>query len=122
MARRGRPRKLGPREANGQLRRRRFRDGPTPELKSLREWYAGDGDPALTTYPLGILLANEAISEDQHRAGCQSPPPSRRSRRKSPRVRQAWSAARVAAARAIAPLPVRVKRSSARPILTWAER
>ncbi len=71
MARRSRPRKLGPREANGRLQRRRFRDGPTPELKSLRTWYAGDGDPNLTTYPLGILLANEAISEDQHRAGCQ---------------------------------------------------
>ena len=64
MARRGRPRKTGPGEANGQLQRRRFRDGPTPELKSLRDWYAGDGDPNLTTYPLGILLANEAISED----------------------------------------------------------
>ncbi len=69
MTRRGRPRKLGPREANGRLQRRRFRDGPTPELKSLRDWYAGDGDPNLTTYPLGILLANGAISDDQHRAG-----------------------------------------------------
>ena len=71
MARRGRPRKLGPREANGRLQRRRFRDGPTPELKSLRTWYAGDGDPNLTSYPLGILLANQVISEDQHRAGCR---------------------------------------------------
>ncbi len=71
MARRGRPRKSGPREANGRPQRHRFRDGPTPELKSLRDWYAGDGDPNLTTYPLGILLANGAISDDQHRAGCR---------------------------------------------------
>ncbi len=56
-------------DSRARVRRRRSRDGPTPELKSLREWYAGAGDPNLTTYPLGVLLANEAISEDQHRAG-----------------------------------------------------
>ncbi len=76
MAHRGRPKKSGLREANGQLQRDRARntqprDTGTPELKSLRDWYAGGGDPALTTYPLGIFLANEAISEDQHRACCQ---------------------------------------------------
>ena len=71
MARHGRPRKSGPRGPNGQLRHRRRLNRGTQELQALRQWYAGDGDPALTTYPLGILLANEAISEDQHRAGCQ---------------------------------------------------
>ena len=71
MTRRGRPRKPGPSEPNGQLQRKARRDTGTREIKSLREWYAGDGDPVLTTYPLGILLANSAIGEDQHRAGCQ---------------------------------------------------
>ena len=66
----GRPRKPGPRELNGRPQRSQRDTGPR-ELKSLRKWYAGDGDPALTAYPLGILLANKAISEDQHRAGCQ---------------------------------------------------
>ncbi len=53
------------------MQRKVKRDTGTPELRGLREWYAGDGDPNLTTYPLGILLANGVISEDQHRAGCR---------------------------------------------------
>ncbi len=40
-------------------------------MKVIAAKAAADRDPALTTYPLGILLANEAISEDQHRAGCR---------------------------------------------------
>ncbi len=69
MARRGRPRKPGPRERNGQPQRY-GRDRGTKEIQSLREWYAGAGDPVLTSYPLGILLANQAITEPQHVAGC----------------------------------------------------
>ncbi len=69
MARRGRPRKAGSREPNGRPQRRR-RDRGTKEIQSLREWWAGDGDPALTAYPLGILLANGAITEQQHSIGC----------------------------------------------------
>ena len=69
MARRGRQRKPGPREINGRPQRR-GRDRGTKEIQSLREWYAGKGDPALAAYPLGILLVNEAISDAQHSAGC----------------------------------------------------
>ena len=43
MTRRGRPRKSGPREPNGQLQRKTRRDAGTPEIKSLRASYAGDG-------------------------------------------------------------------------------
>ena len=70
MARRGRPRKPGPREQNGRPQRY-GRDRGTKEIQSLREWYAGAGDPVLTSYPLGILLANAAITEPQHVAGCE---------------------------------------------------
>ncbi len=46
----------------------------TAPRRSLSRYASGTpatATPALTTYPLGILLANEAISEDQHRAGYQ---------------------------------------------------
>lgn len=66
----GRKRHHGPRERNGRIQRRGV-DRGTPELQSLREWYAGDGDPTLTSYPLGILLANNTISEQQYAAGCR---------------------------------------------------
>ena len=46
MSRRRRPRKPGPREPIGQLQRKTRRDTGTPQIKSLRDWYAGDGDPA----------------------------------------------------------------------------
>ena len=69
MGRRGRPRKPGPRETSGRSQRH-GRDRGTKEIRALREWYAGVGDPVLTTYPLGILLANGAISERQHSVGC----------------------------------------------------
>lgn len=73
MVRRGRPRKPGPREANGQpqrLPKRQRRDRGTNEIQSLRQWWAGTGDPVLASYPLGILLANQVITEPQHVAGC----------------------------------------------------
>ena len=73
MARRGRHRKTARAAGNRpqrDQRREQIRDRGTKEIQSLREWYAGKGDPALTTYPLGILLANGAISERQHSVGC----------------------------------------------------
>ena len=69
MARRGRPRKPGPRETSGQPQRH-GRDRGTKEIQSLRQWWAGPGDPSLTSYPLGVLLANGAISTQQHSIGC----------------------------------------------------
>lgn len=69
MPRRGRPRKPGQREKNGRPQRH-GRDRGTKEIQSLRQWWAGEGDPVLTSYPLGILLANQAITEQQHVAGC----------------------------------------------------
>ncbi len=71
MARRGRPRKSGPRSESGRLRERTPKDNGTDQLQALREWFAGKGDPVKTTYPLGILLTNGAINERQHKAGCR---------------------------------------------------
>lgn len=73
MVKRGRSRKTEPREKNGKPQRlpeHRRRDRGTKEIQFLREWYAGKGDPARTSYPLGILYANQAITEAQHSAGC----------------------------------------------------
>ncbi len=69
MMRRGRPRKSGPREVDGRAKRA-GPDRGTKEVQDLRQWYAGEGDPVLTAYPLGILLANGAITEEQHSAAC----------------------------------------------------
>ena len=71
MNRRGRPKKSGLRQPNGQPYRPPPRDQGTGELQSRREFLAGRGDKTLTTFPLGILLVNETISEDQYRAGCR---------------------------------------------------
>ena len=69
MTKRGRKPKFVPREPSG--RAQRNRDRGTNELQERREWLAGKGDMSKTTYPLGILLANEAISEEQHSSGCR---------------------------------------------------
>ncbi len=69
MKRKGRPRNTGPREPSG--RAQRMRDKGTDELRARREWLAGEGDMVKTTYPLGILLANGAITEEQHTTGCR---------------------------------------------------
>jgi hypothetical protein len=45
-------------------------DRGTPELQAHRERLAAGGDPALTEYPLGLLLARGLVSRDQHEAGC----------------------------------------------------
>ena len=71
MARRGRHRKPGPRQPNGQPRRHVGRDSGTTEALMLRQWWVGTGNPALASYPLGILLANGAITEAQHGAACE---------------------------------------------------
>ena len=66
MARRGRPRKTRMEQP-----RRKRPDKGTGEVQLLRAWYAGQGDPALTSYPLGILLANAVLTDDQHKAVCR---------------------------------------------------
>lgn len=63
------PKPVDKREGNG--RAQRHRDHGTPELQARREFLAGKGDKALTTFPLGILLANEVITEEEYRAGCR---------------------------------------------------
>src|SRR5262249_56441760 len=45
-------------------------DRGTPELQAHRERLAAGGDPALTEYPLGLLLARGLVSREQHEAGC----------------------------------------------------
>jgi hypothetical protein len=35
-----------------------------------RAWLAGDGDQNLTWHPLGVLRANDAITEDEYRICC----------------------------------------------------
>ncbi len=69
MARRGRARKTGPRENNGRPQRH-GRDRGTKVTQSLRQWYAGSGDPLLTGYPLGILFANQALTDHEHAVAC----------------------------------------------------
>lgn len=67
----GRKRRSGKRERSGRLQRFGRRDHGTPETQSLREWWAGKGDPVLTSYPLGVLLTNSVINEAEHGAGCR---------------------------------------------------
>lgn len=66
----------GKRGWQGQGRRGRpNRDRPvidrgTPELRAYREELAAGGDPALSEYPLGLLLTRGLVSREQHEAGC----------------------------------------------------
>ena len=74
---RGRPRKAGPRFPNGQTKPALPSDKGSGEAQARRLWLAGvDGearprDGAPTAYPLGVLLVNGAISEDQHAAAAR---------------------------------------------------
>lgn len=70
LHKRGRPRLAGPRFPNGQLKRNAARDHGTDELRARRLWLAGGGEDR-TTYPLGVLLVNGAIGQDQHDAGAR---------------------------------------------------
>ena len=73
MARAGRPRKLGRRTKSGRIARKshaRGVDRGTEELQAMRQHLANGGDPALTSYPLGILEANGIITTDQRKAAC----------------------------------------------------
>lgn len=71
----GRKRKSGPRHPSGRLKVERV--GPTPEQAARRQFLAGvdengkPRDPNLTGYPLGVLLVNDSITENQHSAGCR---------------------------------------------------
>lgn len=70
MSRKGRARKMGNRHPGGKLVQNRETDKGTPELQRRRLMLAG-GDPAkvdLTSTPLDVLLANDQISEEEHRA------------------------------------------------------
>ena len=66
---RGRKRKACRRQggkATGQPHRPK--DEGTSELQGRRDWY-GNGDPTLSTYPLGVMYANKSIGPDLHMAG-----------------------------------------------------
>jgi hypothetical protein len=45
-------------------------DKGTPELQARRVRLAAGSDPALTEYPLGLMLARRLITDEQHEAGC----------------------------------------------------
>lgn len=45
-------------------------DGGTPEQQARRSALAAGGDPALTEYPLGMMLVRRLIDPQQHEAGC----------------------------------------------------
>jgi len=45
-------------------------DKGTPEQQARRLRLSAGADPALTEYPLGMLLARHLISGEQHEAGC----------------------------------------------------
>jgi hypothetical protein len=60
-------------EGVGRGRPRRRLEEPdqgTPEVQARRATLAAGGDPALTEYPLGLLLARGVIGAEQHEAGC----------------------------------------------------
>lgn len=64
----GRKRKPGPRYPSGDLKP--AIDRGTPELQSRRKFDAGEGDPNLTCTILGILRANDQITEDEYQSAC----------------------------------------------------
>lgn len=43
----------------------------TPELQARRALMVPGGDPALSEYPLGLMLARGLIGREQHEAGCR---------------------------------------------------
>jgi hypothetical protein len=47
------------------------RDHGTPELQARRTSLAAGADPAMTEYPLGLLLARAVVDRAQHDSGCQ---------------------------------------------------
>ena len=57
--RRGRPRQERPETDLG-----------TPEVQARRALLIQAGDPALSEYPLGVMLARGLIGREQHEAGC----------------------------------------------------
>ena len=65
-----RPKKSGKREPNGRLSRQ-VPDHGTPEVQARRRWFAGKGDQNLTSFPLGILRANNQITKTEFENGCK---------------------------------------------------
>jgi hypothetical protein len=72
MAKRGRPRKSGPRTKSGRASRAykspELRDKGTPECQSKRAYLINRADPQLAATASGILLANDHLNRDQHAA------------------------------------------------------
>ena len=71
---RGRKRRPGYREPSGRHQRTAERDRGTKESQAYRKYLASgqDGaDPNQTSYPLGVLLTNGIVTQDQHDAGCK---------------------------------------------------
>jgi len=61
---RGQGRRGRPRRAEAAV------DKGTPEQQARRIRLAAGGDPAMTEYPLGLLLGRQLITGEQHEAGC----------------------------------------------------
>lgn len=73
MARVGRPAKAGKRYPGGKLVVGPQADKGTDEAQARRAWLAGDPKNKrdnMTTNPIDVLFANEAISRDEHRIAC----------------------------------------------------
>lgn len=62
-----RPKKKGERFPSGDLKP--VIDRGTDELTAKRLLLTAGNDPALSCYPLGVLLARKVITQDQHNAG-----------------------------------------------------
>lgn len=67
----GRKRKTGNREPNGRLQRKPAIDKGTPELQARRKYDVADGNPELSFNLLGILQANNQITDHQRRVGME---------------------------------------------------
>jgi hypothetical protein len=72
MAKRGRPRKDKPRTKSGRLSRAyksaQLRDEGTAEFRAKRRRLIDGADPQLAATASGILLANGALTQEQHNA------------------------------------------------------
>lgn len=66
----GRKRKPGNRHPGGKLVQERKRpDAGNARIVAEREWLSGERTAELTTTPLGIMFANEIVTQDQYDAG-----------------------------------------------------
>ena len=56
---------------NSRTRSAKVKDLGTPEQQQRKRVLVGDADPKYSEYPLGVLLARDIITQDQHDAGCR---------------------------------------------------